>query len=66
MTDELRQKVIAYNRRKKAVEAERDALAAKVNAITARVDEIRAHKLYRLLPDWVRGLLDNIIEGGES
>lgn len=62
MTDELRQKIIAYNRRKKAVETERDALAAKVGVIAARVDEIRAHKLYRLLPDWVRGLLDNITE----
>lgn len=66
MTDELRQKIIAYNRQKKAVETERDALAAKVDTITARVDEIRAHKLYRLLPDWVRGLLDNIIEDGKD
>ena len=66
MTDELRQKIIAYNRRKKAVETERDALAAKVGAIIARVDEIRAHKLYRLLPDWVRELLDNIIEDGKE
>lgn len=66
MTDELRQKIIAYNRRKKAVATERDALAAKVGAITARVDEIRANKLYRLLPDWVRGLLDNIMEDGKE
>lgn len=66
MTDELRQKIITYNRRKKAVETERDALAAKVDAITARVDEIRTNKLYRLLPDWARELLDNIIEDGKE
>lgn len=38
MTDELRNKILAYNRRIKADRAERDELKAKLDRIRAAVD----------------------------
>lgn len=38
MTDELREKILAYNRRIKADRAERDELKAKLDRIRAAVD----------------------------
>lgn len=60
MTDELRNKSLAYNRRIKADRAERDELKAKLDCITEAVDGMTGLPTLAKLTDFLK-LIKEII-----
>ena len=60
MTNELRERILAYNKKRKEIETERDRLRTQLDGIISRLDEIKGNKLYKLLPAWVRELIKKI------
>lgn len=60
MMDELRERILAYNKKRKEIETERDRLRTQLDGIISRLDEIKGNKLYKLLPAWVRELIEKI------
>ena len=60
MTDELRNRILAYNRRIKADRAERDELKAKIDRIRAAVDGMTGLPTLAKLTEFLKLIKDII------